>query len=749
MRGGLVRLALALALWAGAATAVQPRLFLVLSAYGPEDAILAPVEHGVRAAISDRRDLALAVEHLDAGHPGHAGDTGATGLDLREANIRQKYAKADVAAVFALGEPAIDFARRARAEAFPDAPLVFGAAPSLTREAAEDIGGTGVVGALEIDRTLALIRDLHPDRDRLVVVGDATARGGLLRAAFDRALAAAGLDFAVDVVDGGDVDALRDALTGLSDRHAVFFLSAFDDFATVHGASLLDRLEQVVDVSQAPVYGAFDGMVGYGVVGGWQLDGRALGERLGRLALDLVDHPARDGTRIEVGAPHRYVFDYRQLARFGLTEFDLPTGSAVIEEPDTFYYRYRQYFWIAAALAAAAVALIVQLLFSLRQRERARSGLERLIAESARALPVDDPPAMAREVLRRLGVVAPFLRPLGAYRLTGDGLEPVTDATEAPPAPLVAEAVAEGRSRFAGRAAIVPFRRDGALSHIAHLRAARRLDVFDERLVDLFARTTSLEADRLRNARLSAGLEAARRIQLAMLPEDFSAPSRAFGLDIAATLEPATQVGGDFYDVFAVDGDRLCLVIGDVSDKGPPAALFMAITRTLIRSAVLGGAAPDAALAQVNDMLLRDNREAMFVTLFCALYGRDGRLDYANAGHNPPLLRRADGVAAPLPAMPNIALGAVPGMAYPLQGVTLGPGEAVLLYTDGVSEAIGPEGEFGVARLAAQVAAQADVPAGAVVSAIHAAVEAFAAGRDQYDDIALLYAARHPAPAAV
>src|ERR671917_656483 len=196
--------------------------------------------------------------------------------------------------------------------------------------------------------------------------------------------------------------------------------------------------------------------------------------------------------------------------------------------------------------------------------------------------------------------------------------------------------------------------------------------------------------------RIEQELQVARLIQHTLLPK--SLPGLA-GYEVAAYYQPAREVGGDFYDFLELQDGRLGLVVGDVSGKGVPAALVMAITRTMLRAAYrLGSPAPGEILEQVNNILYKDIPPNMFVTCLAALLdSRSGRLHYANAGHDLPYLRHADGVSE-LRAT-GMPLGLMPAMSYEEKEITLKPGDSVLLYSDGLVEAHDPRREmFGFPR---------------------------------------------------
>lgn len=288
---------------------------------------------------------------------------------------------------------------------------------------------------------------------------------------------------------------------------------------------------------------------------------------------------------------------------------------------------------------------------------------------------------------------------------------------------------------------------EGSLGMIA-LGCAHRPRPFDESDLELLVALSSAAAMRIRNIGLAEEtarrrlldreLELAHDIQMAMLPRAF--PDRK-EIAVAATLKPARSVGGDLYDVL-VDGDRVWLMIGDVSGKGVGAALFMAVTKTLFRAVAPGAASVAAAVGRMNDELARDNDRAMFVTAFVArLDLATGELEYVNAGHNPPYRLGRDGRLTTFAERTGPALGALEEHAYHGVAASLERGDTLVLYTDGVVEARSPKGdEFHALRLEQLLAASRDLAPAGLVRGLVDRIEEFAADAPQYDDVTVLVA---------
>jgi len=281
------------------------------------------------------------------------------------------------------------------------------------------------------------------------------------------------------------------------------------------------------------------------------------------------------------------------------------------------------------------------------------------------------------------------------------------------------------------------------LSILSGIAGQAALTVENHRLLE-----ESAEQERIRQE-----LEVARRIQTSFLP-DCCPPVP--GWELAAVWRSARQVGGDFYDFIPLPANgprdeagiqRLGLVVADVADKGVPAALFMALSRTLVRTVAIDGRPPALALGRANDLIVADARTDLFVTLFYAILdSASSEVTYATAGHVPALLvRAASGQVEQLRA-PGMAMGVLPDVVFEERRVQVEPGDLLVFYTDGVTDAMdGGHRTFGRDRLAEIVRAHRHRPAVDVAAAIEEAVDSFAGGAAQYDDLTLLIARRGPA----
>lgn len=236
-------------------------------------------------------------------------------------------------------------------------------------------------------------------------------------------------------------------------------------------------------------------------------------------------------------------------------------------------------------------------------------------------------------------------------------------------------------------------------------------------------------------------LDVASKIQQSILPTSFPKTSE---YEVYANMEPARNVGGDFYDILRLEGGLVGLAIADVSDKGVPASLFMMSSRTLLKGTAIGIPEPGNVLRDVNDLLYEENDTSMFVTVIYAVYSPEtGSFMYANGGHNPPLIIHRDGSSTLLPPIGGIALGIAPGMAFPQDTLVLDRGDTLMLYTDGITEAMDADREeFGIERMQQVFAARPPANSQEATEMIFEAVHTFAGDTPQSDDITCLTISR-------
>ncbi len=297
----------------------------------------------------------------------------------------------------------------------------------------------------------------------------------------------------------------------------------------------------------------------------------------------------------------------------------------------------------------------------------------------------------------------------------------------------------------------VPLQTEDRVIGLIYLDSPYLVHEFTKDDLNMLTVMANIAAIRIENTRLAEveqaeklhakELEHAALIQRSMLPSQFPAFPDRKEFALHAVMVPAREVGGDLFDFFLLDEDHLAFAIGDVSGKGVPAALFMAISRTLLRVTAQLREPPGKCFTYMNATLAEQNISSMFITLFYGILNtRTGELQFGNAGHNPPYVLSADGAFRPLRQKSGPMLGVWEGFDYKTLTDRLAPGDSLLLYTDGVTEAVDKSGEFfSEERLERFLAANALVesPERLVVD-LHAAVQDFSKGMPQADDVTVL-----------
>jgi serine phosphatase RsbU (regulator of sigma subunit) len=287
------------------------------------------------------------------------------------------------------------------------------------------------------------------------------------------------------------------------------------------------------------------------------------------------------------------------------------------------------------------------------------------------------------------------------------------------------------------------------ISGVVYVDNRLQSGVFITADLELLASIASSAAIAIENARLyqlaveqgrmERELQMAYEAQAGLLPHE---TPQVTGWEFATRWQPAHEVAGDYYDFIQANGGQLGLVIADVSDKGMPAALFMALTRSIVRASVDRASSPADGIARANRLLCADCTGGMFVTLFYALlHPEAGEINYVNAGHNPPLLYHAEHGELTQLTRTGMALGVIEDTPFEQRTLHLGPGDLILLYTDGVTDATGASGqEFGMERLQQTMIDHAHAHAADIVAVLGRTIDEFTAASARFDDATIVVA---------
>ena len=279
---------------------------------------------------------------------------------------------------------------------------------------------------------------------------------------------------------------------------------------------------------------------------------------------------------------------------------------------------------------------------------------------------------------------------------------------------------------------------DKSISRITELNDVWKSLMRLEHNVDRY--TNSLASLTAERERISAELELATKIQMAMLPNVFPAFPEIKEIDLYAIMHPAKEVGGDYYDFFLLDDDHLVLTIGDVSGKGVPAALFMMGTKILTNNLAIMIQDPAKILEELNNKILENNQEDMFVTVWLAILEiSTGRVVYANAGHEDPVIRSSDGRTRVFETKHGLAVGCFPGIKYKNYEFTLEVGDSLFIYTDGVTEATNSNNQlFGMDRIIDNISNNNCDSATEMINDMRKSIDEFIGDAPQFDDITML-----------
>ncbi|MCP3689169.1 MAG: SpoIIE family protein phosphatase [Gammaproteobacteria bacterium] len=704
----------------------------------------------VEEAFADQHQILLSVEYMDTkltNTPQY--------MEQWKELFATKFGNVDFDVIIATDDDALKFLRQYRSLLFPDVPVVFAGINNF--QAAKIDGFSNVTGVNEqadFRSNLDLIIQLQPRVKNVYVIVDELTAGTLIRQEFESTAKYFSDRLQFHYLTGLTMGALVDKVRKLEKDSVVFYLSFFRDkdnfsFAPWEAIPVISRNASV------PLYGQVDYMLGKGILGGRVKSSYYQGKEAAKLAHRILAGESAEDIPVVMQSPNYYMFDYDQLKRFKISIRALPEGSIIVNEPQTFYYRYKQLIWIVSGLIVVLLTFILVLLFNISQRRRAQRGLQHIIDVMGSMFQKGSVESMGGDLLETINkVIFPekhidmvkvyhYGGGMGAFK--ADQLLPSPsnnndDGDDDSSVRLIKKSIESDSCTVSQNECVALFNTRALHTSLTYFKAKRKFDEMDRKMLEILTRNVSMAMDSFEDTKTIESLETARRIQLSMLPHDFSEVAAPFGIDIHAHLVAAKEVGGDLYDVFALDADRLCLVVGDVSDKGVPAALFMAMAKTLIRSSAEQGFEPNKILEQVNNQLFRDNEECMFVTLFLAVFDRRSDLvRYANGGHNPPCRISADGTVSWLPMEPGLALGLVENVDYTLQSSILERGEGLFAYTDGVTEAMNLESEqFGEDRLEQFLLENASLKAAVLNKKLIEAVGQFAGGAQQSDDITVL-----------
>jgi sigma-B regulation protein RsbU (phosphoserine phosphatase) len=735
----------------------DPPRVLVLNSYSAGFAWTDHIVDGIKSVFADEEDLTLRMEFMDTKYI----NTDAHYSLLRDL-YRNKFDPAEFDVIIATDDDALIFLRKYRSELFPGTPVVFCGVNNFTPHKVAGFDRfTGVNEEPDMASTIEVILRLLPNTHTINVITDTLTTGLMERRAVERIVPQfSSRKLAFNYIDNVSMGELQATLAALEPGNVGIFISFFMDSDGI-AYTPREALSSIINASAIPIFGASDYQLGDGVVGGMMRSSRYQGEVAARLAKRVLSGEPISSIPVVQKSPNAYMFDYQQLKRFDIDLSLLPEGSILINEPETFYYKYKQIIFSVLAIMVILVAYIVVLLFNINKRKRAQNGLRKIIDASTSVFQFHTPDVFLSGLRGQLKSLidanddAIFLKANQGACVGGEQLL-VVDMPPGDGTPLGApdnyldrqevrhlleQAVKNNKTVFSKDklSCAVVFDNHSLPSNLVYLQSKSRFDDLDVDLLEIFASTVSMAFNNLEKQKIEESLEMARQIQMSMLPHHFDEFTNNFGIDLHALVKPAKEVAGDFYDFFAIDDNHLCFVVGDVSGKGVPASLFMAMTKTLIRSASENNPSPEKILFKVNNELARDNEQMMFVTVIIAILdNRSGEMQMSNAGHNPPYLL-SKGVLSEVGKQGGAALGIMPDEEYAAEAIRFVAGDRFFAYSDGITEAFDSDGVmFEEARLEEALKGIGDLSSAEFSDGVLEKVDHFVRGAPQSDDITLL-----------
>lgn len=449
------------------------------------------------------------------------------------------------------------------------------------------------------------------------------------------------------------------------------------------------------------------------------------------------------------------MFDYNQFSVRSISQKELPPDSLIINEPETLYYKYKKLIWTVVGVLLALVGFIVVLLFNIKKRIRAQKGLRTIINATSSIVDYKSLDNFRHELAEHLTRLLPVRKDMLLFHHTHSEDDtpqmdflPVSDTDKSafkdmPEASskVILEALKQEKSFIRKKSGVALFKSRYLPGNLIYLKGKRGMDDLDRDLLEIFVTNMAMSIDNIEKHKIEETLKTATQIQMSMLPKHFSAFSEKHDIDLHAFLSPAKEVGGDLYDFFSVDQDHLCFVVGDVSDKGVPAALFMAMAKSLIRSAAENNINSDQIISKANNGLARENEQDMFVTVFLGIYNKKTReLTYTSAGHNPPFIVSQNGQVTRLSPKAGLVIGPFEDAPYTSETMVLPPGDGLFIYSDGVSEAMNRTNEeYDYHRLETALASVPGADAQSLLKVVIDDLEQFVDGAPQSDDITMLF----------
>lgn len=724
---------------------------LLLNSYSKGYAWTDNIVKGVEDVLLKRDDVILTVEYMDT-----KVNNSEVYYQMLSYLYQTKYSNRTFDLIISSDDDAFTFLRLNREELFPKVPVVFCGVNNFTQAKAQDFSlYTGVNEAADFATTLSLMFQLHPNSKNVYVINDQLTTASFLKKEFltaaEKHKDAHEFIFLEDI----SMENLLTEVSILSKGSIVFYLSFFKD-NTGKTFTPLEAIPLISKAASVPTYGAVDYMLDQGIVGGMLKSSYFQGDTAANLAVKVLNGQDISNLPVILKSPNHYMFDYNQLIHWNINPKQIPEDSIIINEPESTYYKYKKLIWTVTCVLTALVVFIVVLLFNIRKRKRAQKGLQTIITATSSIVDYQSLDNFRNQLVEQLSELLPVKKQMFLFNhdnTNGNDDEilfpsPVSKSDEAgmstmpkKATQMILESLKQEKCSVSKKNGVAFFKSRYLPGNLMYLKGHKGMDDLDRDLLEIFVNNVTMSIDNIEKHKIEKSLEMAKQIQMSMLPGHFDEFSTQHEVDLHAFLTPAKEVGGDLYDFFAIDKDHLCFVVGDVSGKGIPAALFMAMAKSLIRSAAEGNTNPDQIITKANRGLSRDNDQFMFVTVFLGIYDKNTReLRYTSGGHNPPYIVKSSGEIQKITPHPGIVLGAFEESEYITESIQLNKGDGLYVYSDGVTEAMNNTLElYEEPRLEKALEKTAHSKAKELNNQIILDLEKFVDGAPPSDDITMLF----------
>ena len=673
---------------------------------------------------------------------------------------QNKYAGYTIDVIISSDDEALKFLREYREEIFPDVPVVFCGVNNFNEKKVLNFHNyTGISEKSSFTANFELILALHPDVKNLYVINDNSPTARSLQTGFFEASKEYEDKFDIHILSNISLDHLINKVSSIEPNSVIYYLSFASDNTgrAIHPDEVIPKISQF---SPAPIYGSVDYMLGYGIVGGMLGSGYFQGRSAADAAQKIIEGYNVNKIPVILSNPNTYRFDHHQLQRFGIAIADLPPDSAIVNRPDTFLEKYRQIILIGIVVVSLLIIYIMLLVIAVKKRMKTNRGIAKIVRLSPRALDTSSADAFKETLLAQLRQMLP-VKSFIALKMSSNGNFDQYDITYVqgegkydailieegrcflPEIPLnmIKDSFDQQKNIVDKKSSTVFLKGHALPITMVYIESNRKLDSVDGHLLGLFSEKVAMVLADIEKDKAAKSLDAARAVQKGMLASNFVEFNYKNPVDLHAFLGPVKEAGGNLYDFFAKDENNIVFTIGDVSGSGVPAALFMAIVKTLVHAVSEQYHQPSDILYKVNNELYHNNRQSLSVTLFLGILNLSkGELRYANAGHQPPYFVDPKGTVQSIAVSQGVALGRFDSVEFADEQMVFAKDHGILLYSDGITRAADMEGnEYGDQRLKSSLAKVSTKQSDGIIAHLLEDLRSFTISAPPSDDMTLLF----------